>query len=126
MTDVGTDATGIALGMKDSDPRFYNSNRLVQTLKHVYPDYTIETTGHSLGGNLSKYVAEKNPDVKGIGYNTGSFVPDLFKQNPSNFTSIRTSNDVVSLFDRPSNTGGVIQTDTLNPLASHSVKYFSF
>jgi len=123
MADVATDITAIIGGQKALNPYYQKAEFTVEKLKELHPDYNITVAGHSLGGNVAKYVAEKNPDIKAFGYNPGAGISDAFSQNPENFFTFRNKTDIVSLLDNPSNPRGEFY-DVKNPFASHSLKTF--
>jgi hypothetical protein len=93
-------ATGIG---RDSDPYIIEAQALVKKLKSLYPDYKISTTGHSLGGFISREIAKKE-NVEGLGFNPGAGLPELFgKKDPKIFGTIRNEGDLVSALAQPSN-----------------------
>jgi putative lipase involved disintegration of autophagic bodies len=122
MSDIVSDVKGVVFGMKEDDPNFYYVNRLVRSLKLKFKGYKITSYGHSLGGSISNYVAEKNPDIKAVTFNAGS--SPFVKEKPlDNVISYRTNNDIVSAFSNSgSNTNNTIQASTLTP--AHSIGYF--
>jgi hypothetical protein len=123
MSDIATDLSAVILGQKDSNPYYQKAEFTVEKLKELHPDYSINVAGHSLGGNVAKYVASKNPDVKAFGYNTGSSIQDAFTQNPDNFYSFRNKTDIISLLDNPSNPRGEFY-DVGNPFKAHGIGTF--
>lgn len=125
--DVITDlklATGIAL--KD-DEFYWRASRTIRKLKSKYKGYTIYVSGHSLGGAVARKIAEEFPDIKAVGFNPGSGLPQLFSgSDPKNFTTIRNTGDVVSLLGKASNENGTRSTDSINPFGGiHSIDSFT-
>lgn len=122
-TDIGTDITAVIGGSRGTNPYFQRAEGVIEQLKKDNPDYSITVAGHSLGGTVAKYVAERNPDIRAFGYNTGSFLQDAFKQNPENFYSFRNKTDIISLLDNPSNPRGQFY-NLKNPLSAHGIGTF--
>lgn len=91
--DVITDGF-LAVGAEDLTPRFRNSKDLLRQVKNKYKSNVI-ITGHSLGGDIARHVADKNDKI--ISYNPGEGLKDLIiKPVRNNETLIRTNTDVVS------------------------------
>jgi putative lipase involved disintegration of autophagic bodies len=59
--DLLSDAA-ILFGAEKHDKRFKDSNQHFQQVKDKYKDFQLDTTGHSLGGQLAKYVTDNNLD----------------------------------------------------------------
>jgi hypothetical protein len=121
LQDLKSDALGVFLGKKEDDPRFYEASRLTDTLRHKFKDYKINSFGHSLGGSISKYISDKHPEVKSVVFNAGSS-PLVREQKQSNVVQYRSSGDLISAFNNPSNTGGTFYS---NPLMGHSITNFT-
>jgi hypothetical protein len=58
----------IAFGLESSNKRFHDSNKLFHVVKDKYPGYKIDVTGHSLGGQITKYMTDRNLDVVDTNY----------------------------------------------------------
>lgn len=56
--DLSTDAM-LAFGGQALSSRFANAVKFGRNVQKDYPDYHIETTGHSLGGSLARYSGQK-------------------------------------------------------------------
>lgn len=120
LEDVGTDITAVIGGARESNPYFSKAVATIDRIRQSNPDYKIQVAGHSLGATVGKSIAEKNPDVRVFGYNTGSALRDTFQKNPENFISIRQSGDVISALDPNTN----ITMTRANPLTAHGIKTF--
>jgi hypothetical protein len=97
LRDIGEDirvATGV--GRQSSD-YLQKAQKTIEMVRKKYPDYSVDTVGHSLGGFISKEVARENPFIRGFGIQTGAGIPEAFaKSAPVNFTGVRTGADAVS------------------------------
>ncbi len=74
LSDLNADAK-ILFGFNPLTDRANEAQRKYDMVKDKYPNSTITTTGHSLGGNLGYYVA-KNNDLQGHFFNLGSSPTD--------------------------------------------------
>ena len=132
LTDVKTDIFQIALGVgKDTHPDYYNADRTITTLEKTYPSYNIVISGHSKGGNVASYVAERHPNVISLEFQKGAGLPELLKsiqgkKDGKNELQFRTDNDLVSALGNNTirNTGSVFSDGNPNPLKSHSIQTF--
>jgi hypothetical protein len=79
ISDFGILTTGVPLLNNANTERFF------QNIQEKYPDYTIATTGHSLGGKQAELIAMKY-DVTCWSYNPGAGLPttQAFQQNNFN------------------------------------------
>lgn len=119
--DLRSDTIGVLFGKKEDDPRFYEANRLTDSLRHKFKDYKINTFSHSLGGSISKYISGKHPEVKSMVFNAGSS-PFVKEQSQSNVQQYRNSGDLISSFNNPNNTGGTYYSKSL---MGHSITNFT-
>jgi hypothetical protein len=97
LRDIGEDiriATGA--GRQSSD-YLQKAQKTIELARQKYPEYSVDTVGHSLGGFISKEVARENPYIRGYGIQAGAGIPEAFaKTAPSNFIGVRTGADPVS------------------------------
>jgi hypothetical protein len=54
----------IALGLQNRSARFQEAEKKLKKVAKKFPTSEIYTTGHSLGGGVSNYVASRNKNVK--------------------------------------------------------------
>lgn len=121
LSDVGTDLY-LAFGKLKDTNRYKEAGNKLEEAKKKYNVDNATITGHSLGGAVSQYIANKNDKVYTL--NKGATIGQKTRGNE---TAIRTSGDAVSLMNAGStrmktidNTGlGFL--NYLNPLASHNV-----
>lgn len=96
LSDLNADAK-ILLGFNPLTDRANEAQRKYNMVKDKYPEASISTTGHSLGGNLGYYVA-KNNDLQGHFFNLGSFITDTASVKSKTKVNIyHTSGDLVSI-----------------------------
>lgn len=96
LSDLNADAK-ILLGFNPLTDRANEAQRKYDMVKNKYPQASITTTGHSLGGNLGYYVA-KNNDLQGHFFNLGSSPTDTASVNSKTKVNIyHTSGDLVGL-----------------------------
>jgi hypothetical protein len=96
LSDLNADAK-ILLGFNPLSGRANEAQRKYDMVKNKYPQASITTTGHSLGGNLGYYVA-KNNDLQGHFFNLGSSLTDTASVNSKTKVNIyHTSGDLVGL-----------------------------
>ena len=88
--DVFTDV-GLVTGKLDKSTRLKELNSLIERLKNMYKGYHITTSGHSLGGGLSK----KSESDLSFGFNEGTSISK--QQDEKRHIGKRIKGDVVSL-----------------------------
>lgn len=94
--DLGTDIL-IGIGAQDASSRFKNSTKTANLAIAKYGKENVSLTGHSLGGSLSQYVSRKT-GLKATGFSAAMSPIDLArKRTYSNFHSVSTSADPISL-----------------------------
>lgn len=96
-SDLRSDFLGVFLGGRDQDPQFAGANVRTLSVKNKYKGYDITATGHSLGGTLANYSAEKNR-IRSVTFNPGAGLPEIFA--PTWGETNRTITDPVSLLAR--------------------------
>lgn len=94
--DLGTDAL-VAIGAQDVSSRFKNSTKTANLAIAKYGKENVSLTGHSLGGSLAQHVSRKT-GLKATGFSAAMSPVDLArKRTYSNFHSVSTSADPISL-----------------------------
>jgi hypothetical protein len=115
--DIVTDISLISGSLKDT-ARLKQLNELIQRLRTIYKNYHITTTGHSLGGSLSR---DSQSDLQHT-FNEGFSIPDFLNEKQKQHIIHRTSNDPASVlaYNRANET---IESDPrYNP---HTIKQFA-
>lgn len=108
----------LAVGLESQSPRFKKSKELIETLKQKYPDKSITSVGHSLGGSI----AEKSGANKIVTFNKGVGLGDIGKSIPWHQTDIRTKYDIPSALSEYQTGGKKIELEgSLNPYTTHIV-----
>lgn len=93
LKDVGTDLWLLGGKLKDTN-RYKEASRILEKAKKRYNPQETSITGHSLGGSISQYIANKNDKVftldKGATFG---------QKSRSNEKAYRTSGDLVSVLN---------------------------
>lgn len=99
LSDLNADAK-ILFGFNPLTDRANEAQRKYDMVKDKYPQASITTTGHSLGGNLGFYVA-KNNDLQGHFFNLGSSPTDTASVKGKTKVNIyHTFGDLVSVSNK--------------------------
>jgi hypothetical protein len=123
LKDLVSDAA-IAFGMEKHDKRFKQANVHFQQASDKYKDYTIDTTGHSLGGQLSKHVNDRNKGrvEKNIAFSRGTGLLEPFRKKERNTLDVSNVYDPISIGARLQGGRHVIETRSKSGLGAHSLK----
>ena len=121
--DLASDAA-IAFGFENKDKRFKQADNHFKQVSEKYGDYTIDTTGHSLGGQLSKYVNDNNQGKvsKNVAFSRGSGLLEPFRKKQRNTLDVSNAYDPISLGARLQGGKQVIETKSKGALGAHSLK----
>ena len=122
----------IMLGREKKDKRFQEANQQFHKVADKYKKqgYTVDTTGHSLGGALATHVNRSNPNQvkENLSFSRGAGFAEPFRIRPSNTWDYSHKRDIVSLGARLSKDarGGqdqsvVSQTKVKNALNAHNM-----
>ena len=89
----------IALGREKYDKRFKNANAQFQKEKYKKQGYTLDTTGHSLGGALATHVNRSNPNQvrENLSFSRGAGFAEPFRKRPKNTWDFSHKRDIDSL-----------------------------
>jgi len=124
--DIGSDLA-IATGMEKFNPRFRKADKHFRQVQAKYGTfgYKFTTTGHSLGGQVSKYVNDQNKGKvhKNIAFSRGSSLFDAFRPKQQNTVDVSHKNDWISLGARLQ--GGKQHVDTrqqMSGLKAHNLQ----
>ena len=121
--DLISDAA-ILFGAEKHDKRFKEANSHFQNVKDKYKDFQLDTTGHSLGGQLAKYVTDKNLDKvnKNVNFNRGSGLFEPFRKKSNKTIDVSNKNDIISATTRLQGGKHTIEKKNKGLLGSHSLK----
>jgi hypothetical protein len=122
--DVVSDLA-IATGLERFNPRFQQADKHFQQVQQKYgKDYTYATTGHSLGGQISKYVNDRNKGKikENVAFSRGSGLLEPFRKKQKNTVDISNVNDAVSLGARLSQGRQVREYTKKGLLHSHKLQ----
>ena len=91
----------IATGLEKYHPRFKQANAHFKGVEDKYnkEGYKVTTTGHSLGGQLSKYVNDENKGVvdTNMAFSRGGGLLEPFRKKQCNTVDVSNKNDVISM-----------------------------
>ena len=91
----------IATGTEKFNPRFRKADNHFRQVQAKYGTfgYKFTMTGHSLGGQVSKYVNDRNKGKvhKNIAFSRGSSLFDTFRPKQRNTYDVSHKNDWISL-----------------------------
>ena len=127
--DVRSDYN-ILMGTEARDPRFKHAVKQFKAALNKYQPqgYSLDTTGHSLGGSLATYVAKKLPNQvsENLSYDRGSGLKEPFRTRPKNTWDYSHEHDLISLGARM-NKGNpehsvVSRTRVKNRLQAHNIE----
>jgi hypothetical protein len=121
--DLKSDAA-LAFGLEKYDKRFQESNKHFKKVKEKYPDYKLDLTGHSLGGQISKYVTDNNlEDVNSnITFSRGTGLLEPFRRKSEKTTDVSNINDIISMGARLQGGNQSIEYANKGPLESHNLQ----
>lgn len=114
----------IATGTESLNPRFKGALKKFDKVHQKYgSEYTYDTTGHSLGGQLATYVNRHRPHQvdENLSYSRGSGVGELFRQRPYNTYDYSNSKDIISLGARL-NSDKPLLTRIFNLMTKHPLQ----
>lgn len=110
--------------------RFSTAEMIYKKVKEQYPDYQLQLTGHSMGGSMAKYIADKYNE-KSVVFNAGSTPVELYTNKILGNKSSKTKFYVTDTLDLISNTSiltekniNIIKTKEYNKkylFGSHSI-----
>lgn len=114
----------IAMGKQHQSPRFIRDLRFFEKIKSLYRGFKFHVTGHSLGGGIANFIADKHSDVEGKTFNAGrgldmKYFKRLISGKRNKLENYRTGGDIVSLLNTPSSI-----TVKSNKLEQHGIDNF--
>ena len=118
----------IGFGTQGSTERFQRAVRKDKKIKKMFPDHTIQITGHSLGGTIGAQSSKEN-NIRGIFYNIGSGIPSLStilsqrQKKDDNITHYSTNYDPISIQSKKFNINQV-RVKTKKGNNAHDLKNF--
>jgi hypothetical protein len=120
--DVKSDLA-IMTGFEKHDSRFRQANRHFSQVKDKYKDFKLDTTGHSLGGQLAKYVNDKNKGAvdTNVSFSRGTGFLEPFRSKKRNTIDISNKNDLISLGARLQGGKQIIESQDKNFIKAHNI-----
>lgn len=114
-----TNNLSLLLGQYKNTQRYKNARNIQIEVLDKYPDYKVLNVGHSQGAAITKRLNEEGLTGEIININPAALPTDRKKKNE---TTIRSSGDIVSMYDRPKKGDVMIKSESFNPLAEHTPK----
>lgn len=112
-----TNNLSLLLGQYKNTQRYKNARDIQVKVLDKYPDYKVLNVGHSQGAAITKRLNEEGLTGEIININPAALPTDRKKKNE---TTIRSSADIVSMYDRPKKGDVMIKSESFNPLAEHT------
>jgi pimeloyl-ACP methyl ester carboxylesterase len=85
----------IAKGDERRSYRFLNSQRLLNQVRALFPQFTLHVTGHSLGGRIAQILAHDNKDVEAWAFNAGAGFGALVERSTSRHHDVHIEGDFI-------------------------------
>ena len=111
-----TNNLSLLVGQYKNTQRYKNARDIQQKVIDKYPNYKVLNIGHSQGAAITKRLNEEGLTSEIININPAALPTDKKKDNE---TTIRSSGDVISMYDKPKKGDVMIKSETVNPLAEH-------
>lgn len=112
----------LLLGQYKNTKRYDNARQIQVKAKDKYPSFEFLNVGHSQSGRITKLLNEEGLTDKIVNINPASLPTDKKKENE---TTIRSSDDIVSTFDKFKKGDILIDSKTGNPLLEHKTDIVS-
>ena len=112
------------MGHEKHDRQFKQANHHFKGVLDKYGDgYTIDTTGHSLGGQLAKHVndSHKGRVHRNVAFSRGSGLLEPFRRKQDNTVDVSNKHDWISLGARLQGGKQVVEADKKGLLESHNL-----
>jgi hypothetical protein len=122
----------ILTGRENKDKRFKQATKDFSKIDNKYKSqgYSVDTTGHSLGGQLATHVNKqhKGKVSENLSFSRGAGVFEPFRKRPKNTYDYSHKKDIISMGARMSRDEGggssrsnVSNTKVNNPLQAHNI-----
>jgi hypothetical protein len=103
-------------GQYKNTQRYQNARDIQKKVLDKYPDYKVLNVGHSQGAAITKRLNEEGLTSEIININPAALPTDKKRANE---TTVKSSGDVISMYDKPKKGDVMIKSETVNPLAEH-------
>ncbi len=117
-----TNNLALLLGQYKNTKRFDNARQIQVKAKDKYPSFEFLNVGHSQSARITKLLNDEGLTDKIVNINPASLPSDKKKENE---TTIRSSDDIVSTFDKFKKGDILIDSKTGNPLLEHKTDIVS-
>ena len=111
-----TNNLSLLLGQYKNTQRYKNAREIQVKVLEKYPNYKVLNIGHSQSAKITKLLNEEGLTSEIININPAALPTD--KKN-DNETTIRSSGDIVSMYDKKKKGDIMVKADTINPIEEH-------
>ena len=111
-----TNNLSLLLGQYKNTARYKNARDIQMKVVEKYPNFKVLNIGHSQGAAITKRLNEEGLTSEIININPAALPTDKKKDNE---TTIRSSADIVSMYDKPKKGDIMIKADSINPFKEH-------
>ena len=111
-----TNNLSLLLGQYKNTQRYKNARDTQVKVLEKYPNYKVLNIGHSQSAKITKLLNEEGLTSEIININPAALPTDKKKDNE---TTIRSSGDIVSMYDKKKKGDIMVKADTINPFEEH-------
>ena len=111
-----TNNLSLLLGQYKNTQRYKNARDTQVKVLEKYPNYKVLNIGHSQSAKITKLLNEEGLTGEIININPAALPTDKKKDNE---TTIRSSGDIVSMYDKKKKGDIMVKADTINPIEEH-------
>ena len=111
-----TNNLSLLLGQYKNTQRYKNAREIQVKVLEKYPNYKVLNIGHSQSAKITKLLNEEGLTSEIININPAALPTDKKKDNE---TTIRSSGDIVSMYDKKKKGDIMVKADTINPIEEH-------
>ena len=111
-----TNNLSLLLGQYKNTQRYKNAREIQVKVLEKYPNYKVLNIGHSQSAKITKLLNEEGLTGEIININPAALPTDKKKDNE---TTIRSSGDIVSMYDKKKKGDIMVKADTINPIEEH-------
>ena len=111
-----TNNLSLLLGQYKNTARYKNARDIQMKVVEKYPNFKVLNIGHSQGAAITKRLNEEGLTSEIININPAALPTDKKKDNE---TTIRSSGDIISMYDKPKKGDVMLDAKSINPFQEH-------